>query len=92
MLYDTKKHELWLGVREKVDLTNKENKLLICLASGNVATYEEMSRYLYGVYNACTKNCVMVHSNRLIAKCKGQLKIKTVREVGYRLENEIFFE
>lgn len=85
MTYNIKNRVLQVGVYEKVKLSKKEHKLLICLSSRNIATYEEMTEYL-----KVSKTNLMVLKLRLLRKTK--LKIKVISRVGYRLEDEIYFE
>lgn len=92
MTYDTKRRILHTGVREKVELSQIEHKILICLSSGNAVTHEEISKYLYGVYDEYTKKLVRQFIHFIRFKTKNQLKVKTIIGVGYILESEIYFE
>lgn len=83
MTYDTKSKILHTGVYEKVKLTKLEHKLLICLSSGNLATYEEMTRYLHTSVSGILKL-----RSRLAYK---QLNVNVVRGLGFRIDNEIYF-
>lgn len=87
MTYDTGKRILHTGVYEEVKLTKLEHKLLICLSSGNLATYEEMANYLKN-----SKDSLRVLKNKLILKTKFQIEIVVIQGEGYRLDNEIYFE
>ena len=87
MTYDTKRRILHTGVKEKVKLSRTEHFLLICLSSGNVATYKEITKYLR--IKQTSLNSLRMRLNR---KTKNQLKIKSIRGVGYILESEIYFE
>lgn len=87
MTYDTKRRILCTGVYEEVKLTKLEHKLLICLSSGNLATYEEMANYLKN-----SKDSLRVLKNKLILKTKFQIEIVVIQGEGYRLDNEIYFE
>lgn len=84
MTYDTKDKILHIGVYEKVKLTNLENKLLICLSSGNVATYEDMTKYLK------VSKCKLKQLKGRIMR-KG-LRVETARGVGFKLADEVYFK
>lgn len=92
MTYDTKRRILHTGVYKKIELTTMENKLLICLSSGNVRTYKEISKYVYGFCSKHTIEAVRAHVSILKRKSERRLNIKVIRGIGYRLESEIYFE
>jgi len=92
MTHDTKNRVLHTGVYQKIDLTTLENKLLICLSSGNVRTYKEISKYLYGFCSKHTIEAVRNHVSILKRKSKKRLNIKVIRGIGYRLDSEIYFK
>ena len=87
MTYNLKEKTLHTGVREKFKLNQNEHFLLICLSSGDIATYNEMSEYLY-----LSEKRLHALRLRLIEKTKNNLKIKIVRGIGFILENEIYFK
>ncbi len=87
MTYDTKRRILCTGVYEEVKLTKLEHKLLICLSSGNMMTYEEMMNYL-----RISKNRLKILKSKLSLKTKFQLKINAFCNIGYKLKNEIYFK
>ncbi len=90
-VYDTKNKVLQLGVFEKVKLTDIEDKILICLSSGNVRNHEEISKYVYQRYDEHSDNTIRTHMSKLRRKTNHDLKIKTVQGSGYRLMSEIYF-
>lgn len=87
MTYNTKEKILQIGVYEKVKLTHKEHKLLICLSSNNTAKYEDILKEL-----AISMNDLRRLKQRLMIDTKCELKIRTVKSTGYRLMSEIYFE
>ena len=87
MTYDTKNRILQIGVREKVKLTYREDKLLICLSSNNMMKYEDIQKEL-----GISINNLRQLKRRLLKNTKHQLEIKTISKTGYRLVNEIYFE
>lgn len=87
MTYDTKNKVLQIGVYEKVKLSYREDKLLICLSSNNMMKYEDIQKEL-----SISMNELRRLKQRLLEDTKQQLEIKTVSGVGYRLVSEIYFE
>lgn len=87
MTYDTKNRILQIGVYEKVKLSYREDKLLICLSSNNMMKYEDIQKEL-----SISMNELRRLKQRLLEDTKQQLEIKTVSGVGYRLVSEIYFE
>lgn len=87
MTYNTKERILQIGVYEKVKLTYKEHKLLICLSSNNTAKYEDVLKEL-----AISMNDLRRLKQRLIIDTKRELIIMTVKNSGYRLLSEVYFE
>lgn len=87
MTYNTRERILQIGVYEKVKLTHKEHKLLICLSSNNVARYEDILQEL-----SITMNDLRRLKQRLLNDTKYQLNIQTVKEKGYRLMSEVYFK
>lgn len=92
MTYDTKNKVLYTGVREKINITGIEHKILICLSSGDLRKYEEISQYIYETSDKYTKKNISIHVSILRNKTKKQLKITAVRGRGFRLDNEIYFK
>lgn len=87
MVYDTGKRILYIRNGKEIKLSKLEHKLLICLSSGNVATFEEIQKSL-GLKDVSYVRVVIF---RLIEKVEYYLKIRTVTGVGYRLQTEIFY-
>lgn len=94
MTYNCESRILQTGVFEKTKLTIKESKILICLSSGKIATHDEISRYVYGLNKSdkYTKNATAVGMAGLRNKTKKELIITAINDIGYKLENEIYFE
>lgn len=75
-----------------IELTPIENKILAILIKnkGKITTYNELCREIYG-YDAdkyfyfCLSSAV----SRLRWKLNDEIKIKTVRKIGYRIEYKI---
>lgn len=87
MTYDTRNRILQIGVHEEVKLTNLEHKFLICLSSGDVVSYEEMTKYL-----KCGKGSLSILKARLERKTKFELQIKVCFGRGYEIINDIYFK
>lgn len=81
MIYRAKNKELY---NHSVKLTNKEEKMLFLLTSNELLTFDELDR------NGFNKSASRAVKSRLVEKT--YLKIDTVKEVGYRLRDEIEFE
>ena len=92
MTYDTRNRILHICDYRKVDLTNLEHKLLICLSSGNMVTYEEILKYIYGWNDIYAKRALCVIVSNLTKKTKGLLKILAIRGRGFILKSEVYFE
>lgn len=88
MTYDTGKRILYIGNVKRMKLSKMEHKLLICLSSGNVATFDEIQ----GSLMLKDSSYVRVLILRLIEKVEYYLTIRTVTGVGYRLDSEIYFK
>ncbi len=87
MVYDTKNRILQIGVYEKVKLSYREDKLLVCLSSNEVERYEDILKEL-----GISMNELRRLKKRLLEDTKYELEIKTVSGVGYRLVSEVYFE
>jgi 3-deoxy-D-manno-octulosonic acid (KDO) 8-phosphate synthase len=89
MIYDTKKR-LLLNGRESIEISKKNEKLIIALSSMELVRYEEIAKYIYNTNldKAYRKICML--KKRLQEKTG--LKIKTKLSVGYILETDIFFK
>ncbi len=87
MTYDTKNKILQIGVYEKVKLSYREDRLLICLSNNNIAKYEDILKEL-----GMSMNELRRLKQRFLEDTRYQVKIKTVSGVGYKLEDEIYFE
>ena len=87
MTYNTKNKILQIGVYERVKLTYREHKLLICLSDNNVTKYEDIEREL-----GISMNDLRRLKQRLLEDTKHQIDIRTVSGIGYKLKNEIYFE
>ena len=87
MTYDTKNKILQIGVYEKVKLSYREDRLLICLSNNNIAKYEDILKEL-----GMSMNELRRLKQRLLEDTRHQVKIKTVSGVGYKLEDEIYFK
>lgn len=87
MTYNTKSKILQIGKFEKVKLTHREHKLLICLSNSNIARYEDILRDL-----GISMNDLRRLKKRLLDDTGHQVEIKTLTGVGYKLISEIYFE
>lgn len=85
--YDTKNRILHLSKSEEVKLSKKEHELLICLSNGNLVQYDE----IYKMMNT-SKAAFNPLKTRFLDKVDCFLNIKTIRNVGLILEDEIYFE
>lgn len=78
---------------EIVDLTASEYKILKLLmkAPGRVFTKEQIAELIHGEYFESDANAIMVHISHIREKIgfnqKGKSYIKTVRGLGYKIEN-----
>lgn len=88
MTYDTGKRTLYVRDNKEIKLSRLEHKLLICLSSGNVATFDEIQKRL----TLHDSNYVRVLICRLIEKTEFYLTIRTIVGVGYRLDSNIYFK
>lgn len=87
-VYQTRNHRLVLDDGKAVELTNKEHKFLIGLSSGNLITYEELSRLFYG-YKIPKKQFGTIKTTKYKFEKKTGLKIKAIFGRGYLLQNDI---
>jgi len=85
MTYETRNKRLKIGVYEEIKLTDREDKLLMCLSNNDVARYEDIMKKL-----GISMNELRRLKKRLVEDTV--LNIKTINGVGYRLEDEIYFE
>lgn len=88
MTYDTRKRILYIRDDKEMRLSKLEHKLLICLSSGNVATFDEIQKSLMLKDTSYVRVLIL----RLIEKVEYYLTIRTVTGVGYRLDSEIYFK
>lgn len=87
---DTLKRETYLD-EEKIELSNKEYELLLLLVKGKnrIITREEIVSNLYEYDNENESNVIEAHIRNLRKKLKDySYLIKTVRSVGYTMEDE----
>jgi DNA-binding response OmpR family regulator len=72
-----------------VDLTGREWLVLECLAlsAGRVVSKERLQQAIAGFDQALTPNAVEVYVSRVRAKLGDAAVIRTVRGLGYRLDD-----
>lgn len=80
---------VFITKNQKIDLTVKENKILKLLIQnkGRVVTHEKLCKLLYNDMDDYLKMCTINKIYRLRKKLKDEVKIITVREVGYKISN-----
>jgi len=83
MVYDTQNRILHIGIWEKIRVTEKEHKLMICLSCGDFVSYSEIGRY--------TKALSAV---KLVEEFreKTKLNIEIKNDISVRLAEEIKFK
>ncbi len=72
------------------DLTPLESKLVEVLSNGKENTRKEITEYVFGYYDRDTDYCLSTLKSRLLNKIK--LHIKTIHDVGYKLNDIIYIE
>ncbi len=88
MTYDTGKRILYVRADTGIKLSKLEHKLLICLSSENLTSFDEIQKRL----ELKDANYVRVLIFRLIEKTEYYLTIRTIAGAGYRLDTEIYFK
>ena len=88
MVYDTKKHLLISG-KKGIKLSKLEHKLLICLSSTNIVTYEEILKYIYN-FDMKRIHAIRNLINRF--RIKTELDVRTVQGRGFILKSRIYYE
>jgi DNA-binding response OmpR family regulator len=94
LLLDTAVHSATLG-GQPLELTPREWAILeiLLLASPNVVNKDRLVQGLAGWDKDITPNAVEVHVSRLRAKLGvGGIEIRTVRGIGYRLDEPVATE
>lgn len=92
MMYDTKNRVLHICDYRKVDLTNLEHMLMLGLSSGNMVTYEEILKYMYGWNDIYAKRTLHVIVSNLTKKTEGFLRILVIRGRGLLMETEMYYK
>lgn len=94
MIYQTRNRTLITDEDEHIDLTPCEHKLLIALSDNNCTTYKKIAEKVYDDYADWCYLYFLQNLRQIKFKFvkKTKLKIKTVREKGFRLESKILFE
>lgn len=87
MTYDTQNRILYTGVYEKVKLSPTEHQLFMCLSTGKLVTYDEICDRL-----EISRNYFRNLKQRFMDKLEYNVKIKSVRDTGMILEDEIYYE
>lgn len=91
MIYETRNHWLINEKGKKIDLTNLEHKLLLFLSNGKALTYSQLAKKLYNAKaDKYIIESIRVLKYRLQKKTK--LKIKSVKNIGYVLNTEIYLK
>lgn len=85
---NTARHEAWWGDR-RLDLTAREFDLLVVLAKnpGRVFSKAQLLDQVWGWEESATENAVEVYVSTLRSKLGSKNAVRTVRGVGYALED-----
>lgn len=85
---NTARHEAWWGDR-RLDLTAREFDLLVVLAKnpGRVFSKTQLLDQVWGWEESATENAVEVYISTLRSKLGSKNAVRTVRGVGYALED-----
>lgn len=91
MIYELKNRVLILRNGSRIKLTPLEHKLLIAISDNATTFYKTILLKMYGFDDEELKRSLANVKNRIYKKTK-QLKIRTIIDIGYRLETEIYFK
>lgn len=85
-VYQTRNHRLVLEDGKEIELTNNEHKFLLGLSSGNLITFEELSKLIYGYISKTHVN--LFNTMKYSIEKKTGFKIKNIPGRGYLLKDD----
>ena len=91
MKIDYKEYRI-LTDKETIYLTRTQNNILQLLYNNknNIVTYEDIAKEIYNSkYDDLLKNLIKKHISILRKKISKYIEIKTVRDIGYIIEEDL---
>ena len=89
MVYEVSNH--WFEVTNKIELTNKEHKLITSLIYDKIVTYEELVKRIYG-FEIDAYAIVQLRNLKTRLLKKIPIDIEVAKGKGFILKTEIYFK